>query len=64
MLGKWLKKLPDVFRHLYVIVLILVSWAIFALEDLGQLGAYLTAMIGVNGAPLASGETIYHLRNF
>ena len=63
-LGKWLKKLPGVFQHLYVIVLILVSWAIFALEDLSQLGAYLTAMAGLNGAPILSGETVYQLRNF
>ena len=63
-LGKWLKKLPNAIQHLYVIVLILVSWAIFALEDLGQLGAYLTAMAGLNGAPILSGETVYQLRNF
>ena len=63
-LGKWLKKLPGAFQHLYVIVLILVSWAIFALEDLSQLGAYLTAMAGLNGAPILSGETVYQLRNF
>ena len=64
LVGKWLKKLPGPVQHLYVIVLILVSWVIFALEDLGQLGAYLTSMAGLSGAPMVSGETVYHLKNF
>ena len=64
LLGKWLEKLPKVFRHLYVMAMVLVSWAIFALEDLGQLGGYLRAMAGLNGEPLVNGETLYYLRNF
>ena len=64
LLGKWLEKLPAVFRHLYVIVLVLISWAIFALEDLGHLGWYLRAMIGLNGAQLTNGQAFYYLRNF
>ena len=64
LLGKWLEKLPAVCRHLYVIVLVLISWAIFALEDMGQLGCYLQAMAGLNGAPLTDGQTFYYLRSF
>ena len=63
-LAKWLEKLPKVFQHLYVMVLVLISWTIFALEDLPQLDCYLRAMAGVNGAPLINAETLYHLRNF
>ena len=63
-LGKWLRKLPGAVQHLYVILLVSVSWAIFALEDLSQLGAYLTAMAGLNGAPIWNGRTLYQLRNF
>ena len=64
LLGKRLVKLPKVFQHLYVMVMVLVSWAIFALEDLGHLGGYLRAMAGLNGGPLVNGETLYYLRNF
>ena len=63
-LGKWLEKLPAMVQHLYVMVLVLISWAIFALEDLGQLGSYLRAMAGLNGASLTNGQTFYYLRNF
>ena len=63
-LSKWLQKLPVVFQHLYVMVLILISWTIFALEDLGHLGSYLRIMAGLNGTPFINGSTIYYLRSF
>ena len=64
LLGKWLKRLPAAVQHLYVILLILVSWAIFALEDLSHLGGYLQVMFGLKVAPLMNGQTLYYLRNF
>ena len=64
LLGKWLDRLPAVFQHLYVMVLVLIGWAIFALEDLAQMGSYLRAMAGLNGVPLVNGQTRYYLRNF
>ena len=63
-LGNWLNKLPDVFRHLYVLSLVLISWAIFALEDPVQLGIYLRGMAGLNGAPLLNSQACYYLRGF
>ena len=63
-LQKWLEKLPNLCRHLYVAVLILVSWAIFALEDLTQLGMYLKTMFGFAGAAPADAQTLYYLGSF
>ena len=62
--GKWLSGLPALLQHFYVITLVLISWAIFALEDLTQLGSYLQAMAALNGAPLLNGQTLYYLRNY
>ena len=45
-------------------VLVLISWAIFALEDLSQMGSYLRAMAGLNGTSLINGQTLYYLRSF
>ena len=44
--------------------LLLISWVIFALEDLSQLSAYLQVLLGLNGAPLLNGQALYYLRNF
>ena len=63
-LGKWLGKLPAMCQHIYVMVLVLISWAIFALEDMVQLGVYLQVMFGLKNAALVNGQTLYQLRNF
>lgn len=64
LLGKWLSKLPKVLQHTYVILLVLISWVIFALEDPAQLGGYLQVMLGLKGVPMVNGQALYYLRSF
>ncbi len=64
LLGKYLQKLPGWLRHVYVMVLVLISWAIFAVEDLSIMGHYLAAMLGFGGLPLVNALTGYYLRNY
>ena len=42
----------------------LVSWAIFALEDFGHMGQYLAAMFGFAGGGLADPAFGYYLRSY
>ena len=58
-----LEKLPRWIGHVYGLLLIMVGWAIFAVEDMAQLGGYLKAMFGF-GAGLMDGSFLYNLRNF
>ena len=58
-----LKKLPRWVGHVYGLLLILVGWTIFAVEDLSQLGGYLKAMFGF-GAGLLDTAFLYNLRNY
>lgn len=64
LLGKYLQKLPGWLRHVYVMVLVLISWAIFALEDLSIMGHYLAAMLGSGDLPLVNALTGYYLCNY
>ena len=61
---KVLEKLPKIFGHIYTILLVLISWVIFAFEDLGQIGTYLSTMFDLNGASFANPEAIYYLKNY
>ena len=45
-------------------LLVLISWVIFAFEDLGQIGTYLSTMFDLNGASFANPEAIYYLKNY
>ena len=57
--GKWMEN-TKVIGHIYMILLIPISWTIFNLTDVGELGAYLLRMIGV---PL-EGMVVYGFNQF
>ncbi len=61
---KLLQKLPGAVQHLYTLFLVLVSWAIFAVEDFTQLGGYLKAMFGMAGGGGMDGNFLYYLMSY
>ena len=61
---KVLNKSPAVIGHVYTLFLVVVSWAIFALEDFSQLGAYLKVMFGMGGVPLTNSDFGYYLTSY
>ena len=63
-LKQWIDRWPRALQHLYTLFLVLVSWAIFAVEDFGQLGGYLSAMFGLAGGGLADGAFRYYLGSY
>ena len=63
-LRRWLDHLPGPIAHVYTLFLVLVSWAIFAIEDFGHLTAYLKVMFGLGGVPLMDGTFRYYLTSY
>ncbi|MEG1073090.1 MAG: MBOAT family O-acyltransferase [Oscillospiraceae bacterium] len=63
-LGKWLDKVPNVIGHIYTIFLVLISWTIFAVEDMGRLGGYLGAMFGFAQGGIVNSSALYYLRSY
>ena len=61
---RFLERLPAAARHVYTLLLVAVSWAIFAIEDFGHMGAYLAAMFGMAEGGLADGAFRYYLRSY
>ncbi len=64
---KWipgLLKLPKAVRHIYVCVIIMVSFVLFNAADLAQAGSDIGGMFGLGGAPLVTAETLYYLRSY
>lgn len=58
-----LKKLPGWVGHVYGLFIVLVSWALFAVEDFTAMGLYLKAMFGM-GAGLMDADFLYYLRSY
>ena len=59
-----LKKAPAVVGHVYTLALVLVSWAIFAIEDFSHLTAYLKVMFGLGGVPFLNANFVYYLTSY
>ena len=56
---KYLKR-GRVLPHIYTLAAVCFGWVLFAIEDIGGVLSYMSAMVGV-GLPLASGAALYYL---
>ncbi len=54
---------PRWIAHLYALILVVIGWVVFSLEDLGQCAGYLAALFG-GGEGLVSSVFLYYLRSF
>jgi len=61
---KKLEKAPALVGHVYTLALVLVSWAIFAIEDFSHLVSYLKVMFGLGGVPVQDGAFGYYLGSY
>ena len=62
--SKVLEKAPNWVGHVYGLFIVLVGWALFAVEDPSALVLYLQAMFGLGGAGLVDSTFFYYLRNY
>lgn len=58
---KWLKKAPSFVSHIYTMFLVIISWAIFAFDDMASGYVYIKSMFGLNGNAFSNGESVYLL---
>lgn len=61
-LGKILNKIPKMLSHLYMLVLVLIGWVIFAIDDFGNIITYFGSMFGNNG--IYDSDSIYTALKF
>ena len=56
-----LDRLPDVVRHIYSIVLVVIGWVLFFSSSFGQAAAYIRVMFGAGAHGFADRESMYLL---
>ena len=59
----YLKK-AKIWNHLYVLVLVLFSFVLFASEDMETLLFNVKGMVGLGGVPAVTAATLYYLRSY
>ncbi|MBO5461301.1 MAG: MBOAT family protein [Ruminococcus sp.] len=62
-LSKVLDKLPSFVQHLYTMVIVMISWVLFASPTLGSAVSYVGAMFGVGGTGFFDAESFYYLKS-
>ncbi len=61
-LGKYLQRLPAVFRHIYCMFFVMIGWNLFVFDDMGAGFAFMRALFG-GGGLFGNRETLYLLIN-
>ena len=63
-LNRLLEKCPSFVGHLYTIIMVMIGWVIFAIEDLDVLGGYLGVMFGFGSVPVWDSTALYYLGSY
>jgi alginate O-acetyltransferase complex protein AlgI len=63
-LSKFLEKLPNVIKRLYVLFVVMISFIIFDSTSMQQAIHNILGLFGINGDVLINKETIYYLSNY
>ncbi len=63
-LAKYLEKLPKILSHLYVLLLVMISFIIFNGENVTQILSRIGGLIGIGGIPIVSPESLYYLKSY
>ena len=66
LLEKWLplNRLPNVLRHGYVILTVLISFVIFNAESMAQAWQDISGLFGGQAVPLVTTESVYYLKSY
>ena len=67
LIEKWvplLKNLPKALRHVYVMLLVIISFVLFNANSLSQAGQDISGMFGFLAVPLVNDESLYYLRSY
>lgn len=63
-LRKYLDKMPNILKHLYVLLIVGLSFVIFGADNMTRAFAILKNIGGLNGLPFYNKITGYYLRNY
>lgn len=58
------QKFIQVLRHVYVILVVMVSFVMFNAQGIGEAFQYIGAMFGIGGEAIVSAETVYYLKSY
>ncbi|MGE7664338.1 MBOAT family O-acyltransferase [Ureibacillus composti] len=61
---KWLNKIPRVFRHIYVLFIVMIGWVFFRADNFSYAFDYLKAMFFMTDAATFDYETLLYMKDY
>lgn len=61
---KLLEKIPKIFGHIYVLLIVMISFIIFNANDIGQALLQIGGLFGANGEAFINSYTCYYLKSY
>ena len=61
---RWLERAPSIIAHAYTMLLVIIGWTLFAIDDFSHLREYLGVMFSIGSAGFASDQVLYYLRDY
>jgi len=61
---KLIKMIPKFLQHVYVLVIVTISFVIFHLESLANIISHFKGMFGALAVPLVNSESLYYLKSY
>ena len=62
-LSKYLERLPSIFKRLYVLIIVMISFIIFNASTMKEAFTNITGLFGANGESFVNSYTLYYLKN-
>lgn len=63
-LNKYLEKIPSILRHIYALLIVMISFIIFNGENMAQIMQNIGGLIGINTSSTISNESLYYLKSY
>lgn len=63
-LAKYLEKMPNIIKRIYVLFIVMISFVIFNADSMGEAIKNIVGLFGANGEALTNKYTLYYLKSY
>lgn len=63
-LAKYLEKMPNIIKRIYVLFIVMISFVIFNANNMGEAIKNIVGLFGANGEALTNKYTLYYLKSY
>lgn len=63
-LDKLLKKVPQIFRHIYLVLIVMIGWVFFRADNIVQASEFVQVLFGIGSSPIYNNSFIMYINDY